>query len=188
MKANIIKNKDILIKKGILANRKDNVKAAVIDDIMLHCKISTIKSEKGKVFKSVKIIEEPCLLTYNLAKGTLLSIPMKYIGLEGSNATEKTIAFQDYLLMRIINYKNGELLENKILYDTLYRDSGIERPKLGKDFFRDRETVRKLLDGWKEKDLINGYDEVKKGRSYEGVIVYMDKVGEKEDKQEKDGK
>lgn len=90
--------------------------------------------------------------------------------------------------MRIINYKNGELLENKILYDTLYRDSGIERPKLGKDFFRDRETVRKLLDGWKEKDLINGYDEVKKGRSYEGVIVYMDKVGEKEDKQEKDGK
>ena len=187
IKANIIKDKDVLIEAGILKSRTDKIKSAVIEDNMLHFRVGTITSEQGKVFKSIQIVGEPSLLTYNRAKGTLLSIPMEYIGLTESNATEKTIAFQDYLLMRIIGYKNGKLRENKILYDTLYRDSGIEKPELPKDFFRDRETVRKLLEEWKKKDLIKGYEEVKEGRSYVGVVVYIDKVAEIEGKQGKDG-
>lgn len=187
VKANIIKDKDVLVEAGILKSRTDKIKSAVIEDNMLHFRVGTITSEQGKVFKSIQIVGEPSLLTYNRAKGTLLSIPMEYIGLEDSNATEKTIAFQDYLLMRIIGYKNGKLRENKILYDTLYRDSGIERPELSKDFIRDRETVRKLLEEWKKKGLINGYDEVKEGRSYVGVVVYIDTVGEIEEKHGKSG-
>lgn len=187
VKANIIKDKDVLVEAGILKSRTDKIKSAVIEDNMLHYRVGTITSEQGKVFKSIQIVGEPSLLTYNRAKGTLLSIPMEYIGLTESNATEKTIAFQDYLLMRIIGYKNGKLRENKILYDTLYRDSGIERPELSKDFIRDRETVRKLLEEWKKKGLINGYGEVKEGRSYVGVVVYIDTVGEIEEEHRKSG-
>lgn len=187
VKANIIKDKDVLVEAGILKSKSDKIKSAVIEDNMLHYRVGTITSEQGKVFKSIQVVGEPSLLTYNRAKGTLLSIPMEYIGLTESNATEKTIAFQDYLLMRIIGYKNGKLRENKILYDTLYRDSGIERPELSKDFIRDRETVRKLLEEWKKKGLIKEYDEVKEGRSYVAVVIHIDAQTGIEDKDEKSG-
>ena len=108
---------------------------------MFHFRKGEIVSEKGKVFKSIQIVGEPTLLTYNRAKKTLLTIPMEYIGLQGQNATDKTIAFQDYLLMRIYGYKNKKMRENKVLYDTLYRDSVQEKPALSKDFIRDRETI-----------------------------------------------
>ncbi len=182
VKASIIKDKTVLVEAGILKSTTDKVKSAKIQDTLLRYRIGEIESEQGKVFKSVQIMAEPSLLTYNRAKGTLLSVPMEYIGLTGANATEKIIAFQDYLLMRIIGYKNGKLRENKILYDTLYRDSGVDRPKLSKDFIRDREAVRKLLDEWTQKNLISGYREIKNGRSFVGVEIYMDKEAQIEEK------
>ncbi len=174
VKAHMIEDKDALIEAGILKDHDDNIKSVVIDDKMLHYKTGTITSEKGKVFKSIQIIAEPSILTYNRAKKTLLSIPMEYIGIEAKSATDKTIAFQDYLLMRIFSYKNKKLHENKVLYDTLYRDSGIEKPKLSKDFIRDRETITTMMDEWKTKGLITDFAEVKEGRSYTGIIFYLD--------------
>ena len=182
LKSEMIEDKEALVEAGVIKNKTDSVKSAVIKDNMLHFRVGIIRSEQGKVFKSIQILGEPSLLTYNRAKGTLLSIPMEYIGLKESNATEKTIAFQDYLLMRIIGYRNGRLREKKILYDTLYRDSGIERPKLSKDFIRDRETVQRLMKEWKSKGLISGYEEIKEGRSYVGIVFEVDVVGALEDK------
>jgi len=173
VKAHMIENKDALIEAGILKNRSDKVKRVVIGDNMLYFRVGTITSEQGKVFKSIEILREPSLLTYNLTKGTLISIPMEYIGLNDSNATEKVIAFQDYLLMRIISYKNKKMSENKIIYDTLYKDSGMDRPVLSKDFGRDRETIKKMMDEWVRKNLITGYEELKEGRSYIGIVFYI---------------
>ena len=141
---------------------------------MLNCRMGTITSEKGKVTKSIQMISEPALLTYNRAKKTLITIPMEYIGLMNANATEKVIAFQDYLLMRIMSYKSGKLKRNKILYETMYRDSGMEKPPLSKDFIRDREVIKKLLDEWVEKGLVTSYKEVKEGRSFVGVEFEVD--------------
>ena len=177
VKANMIKDKDALIEAGILKSHTDKVKSAVLEDNMLHFRVGTIESEQRKVFKSIQIVGEPSLLTYNRAKGTLISIPMEYIGLNDSNATEKTIAFQDYLIMRIMSYlaPSSKIRENTIKYDTLYRDSGIERPALSKDFIRDRQTVAKLMDEWVKKGLITGYEEIKEGRSFTGIKFYAEK-------------
>lgn len=170
----MIEDKQPLIDAGILKDHTDKIKSAVIEDNMLHFRVGTITSEKGKVFKSIQIVGEPTLLTYNRAKKTLLTIPMEYIGLTGQNATDKTIAFQDYLLMRIFGYKNKKMKENKVLYDTLYRDSGQDKPELSKDFIRDRETITKMMEEWKNKGLITDYEEVKEGRSYTGIIFYTE--------------
>lgn len=170
VKANMISDKEPLVEAGILKSKTDKIKSAVMEDNMVHFRVGTLESEQGKVFKSIQIVGEPCLLTYNRAKGTLLSIPMEYIGMKDSNATEKTIAFQDYLLMRIIGYSKGSLRENKILYNTLYRDSGVDRPTVPKDFARDRETVKRMMEEWKSKGLISDYYEVKEGRSYTGIV------------------
>ncbi len=172
--ADEIEDKQPLIDAGILKDHSDKIKKAVIEDNMLHFRKGEIVSEKGKVFKSIQIVGEPTLLTYNRAKKTLLTIPMEYIGLQEQNATDKTIAFQDYLLMRILGYKNKKMRENKVLYDTLYRDSGQERPADSKGFIRDRETITKMMEEWKNKGLITGYKEVKEGRSYTGITFYME--------------
>ncbi len=105
---------------------------------------------------------------------------MEYVGLEGQNSTDKTIAFQDYLLMRIFGYKNGKLRENKILYDTLYRDSGQEKPEDSKGFIRDRETIVKMMEEWQRKGLITGFSEVKESRSYTGLTFYTQETPETE--------
>ena len=182
VKHKVIEDKQPLIDAGILKDHSDKIKKAVIEDNMLHFRKGEIVSEKGKVFKSIQIVGEPTLLTYNRAKKTLLTIPMEYIGLEGQNATDKTIAFQDYLLMRIFGFKNKKMRENKVLYDTLYRDSGQEKPEDSKGFIRDRETVTKMMGEWKEKGLITGYEEVKEGRSYVGIIFYTEEPKKIEEK------
>ena len=182
VKHKVIEDKQPLIDAGILKDHSDKIKKAVIEDNMLHFRKGEIISEKGKVFKSIQIVGEPTLLTYNRAKKTLLTIPMEYIGLEGQNATDKTIAFQDYLLMRIFGFKNKKLRENKVLYDTLYRDSGQEKPEDSKGFIRDRDTITKMMREWKEKGLITGYEEVKEGRSYVGIIFYTEEPGKIEEK------
>jgi hypothetical protein len=182
IKANVIKNKDALVEAGILKDKKDKIKSTVIEDNLLHYRACTIISENGKEFKSIQIIDEPILLTYNRAKKTLLSIPMKYIGLTGSNATEKVISFQDYLLMRVISYQNGKLRENKVMYDTIYRDSGVDRPMDSKDFIRDRKTINNIFDEWKNKGLVSSYKEIKKGRSYVGIIFQVPQAKSIEEK------
>ena len=171
--AHIIKDPDILVEAGILKNRSDKIKKAVIEDKMMHCKIAVITSEQGKVTKTVSLVGEPSLLTYNRAKGTLLSIPMEYIGLTASNATDKSYSFQDYLLTRIIGYMNGKLKENKILYKTIYRDSGVDEPANSKDKIRDRDLICKLMKELKQKGLIADYEEVKDGRSYVGIVFHL---------------
>ena len=181
----VIEDKQPLIDAGILKDHSDKIKKAVIEDNMLHFRKGEIVSEKGKVYKSIQIVGEPTLLTYNRAKKTLLTIPMEYIGLQGQNATDKTIAFQDYLLMRIFGFKNKKMRENKVLYDTLYRDSGQEKPEDSKGFIRDRETVAKMMEEWKEKGLITDFKEVKEGRSYTGIIFYTEKSKKIEEKKTK---
>ena len=172
--AGIISHKQALVDAGYLKNTGDSFRSVQINGRMLSYTMQSFKSVQGKEFKSFRIQGEPCLLTYNRAKGTLISIPMEYIGLSESSSTEKTLAFQDYLLMRIMSYKNGKLKENKVLYDTLYRDSGVERPKLSKDFIRDREAIRKLLDEWVKKGLLSGYAEIKEKRSYTGIQFFLE--------------
>ena len=174
----LIKDKKPLIAAGVLCDQSDNIRKAVIEDNMLHFRKGELTTESGKVFKSIQIIAEPVLLTYNRAKKTLLTIPMEYIGLESRNATDKTIAFQDYLLMRIFGYKNRKMKENKILYETLYRDAGQEKPEDSKGFIRDRETVAKMLREWKDKGLITDFAEIKEGRSYTGIVFYTGQMPE----------
>lgn len=170
---NEIKNKMIdkrqMIALGALSDQQDEIIMKSQLTKLLKFDLYSTVSKNGKIFKFIRLNSEPILLTYNRVKGTLISIPMEYVGISGKSATDKTIAFQDYLLMRIVGYKNGKLREHKIRYDTLYRDSGQEKPLEGKAFIRDRETIKAMMEDWKEKGLIAGYEEEKEGKSYVSI-------------------
>lgn len=167
--SHIIQDKQPLIDAGILKNNKDKIKKVTIEAKMISFSVGTIESENGKVFKSIKILVEPTLLTYNRAKKTLITIPMEYIGLTNSNASERIIAFQDYLLVRIMSFKNGKMLENKILYNTLYRDSGVDIPEDKSNRKRDRTTIKKMMDEWVSAGLLKSFCETKKGNTIDGI-------------------
>ena len=173
VKKNTLKNKDALVEAGILKNNTDEIKKAVIKDNMLHFSVGIIESEQGKVYRNFNIIGTPCVLAYNIAKNSIISIPIEYIGLRNTSATEKSISFQDYLLMRIINYKQGKMEQNIIKYDTLYRDSGVKLPTKPDSRSSDRKLVETIMDEFVEKGLLIGYEKIKKGRTPVGIKFYV---------------
>jgi hypothetical protein len=69
--------------------------------------------------------------------------------------------------------------ENRILYDTMYRDSGVGRPTTKTSFARDREIIGRILEEWKEKGkvLLHNYDGMKEGmlRPYEAFMIHIRK-------------
>ena len=166
--SNLIEDKQPLIDAGILKNKNDKIKKVTIEQKMLSYALGIIESENGRIFKSIKILVEPTLLTYNRAKRTLITIPIEYVGLSNGNASERIIAFQDYLLIRIMSFKNGKMRENKILYNTLYRDSGVGVPKDKSNRKRDRATIKKMLAEWVSAGLLESFDETRKGNAIDG--------------------
>lgn len=144
-------------------------------DNMLYIQTNRIKRADGKKCTMIKIISEPILLTYNKAKKTLISVPTECISNSDLNTTEKILAIQDYLLMRIVNFKKKRFPQKKILYYTMYRDSGVKTPELSKDRIRDRRKIYKLMDGWVDKGLIKSYQDIRKGRAYKGIAFEADR-------------
>ena len=169
IKTNGIKNMDILYKQNVVKENNSGIKYCVIQDHMLNAAIGHAMTNAGTKVHTIILLTQPALFTYNQAKGSLLNIPTQYIAIKDINITEKTIAFQDYFLMRIIGYKNKAMHENKIMYKTLYKEIGEEKPRLSKDFIRDRELINKLFTGWLEEGLIKSYGEIKESRSYIGI-------------------
>lgn len=169
LKNGFVKDRQVLINMGLIKANTKKINNVTIKDNLLHARVFTIGTDKQTV-KVINIQAEPVLYSYNKAKATLLTIPTQYIGLENTNVTEKTIAFQDYFLMRIISYKNGAMHENKIMYKTLYKEIGEEKPEVRKDFKRDRDLINKLFVGWLEEGLVKSYKEIKEGRSYAGMM------------------
>ena len=91
------------------------------------------------------------------------------------NSPEVAI-IRDYLIQRISDMKcnqNG-VNNHKIKYATLYTDCGIEESSLTQtEKNRKREKIKKLLEHFKHNNFIKGFDEYKKGRSFEGVTIQL---------------
>lgn len=199
--AGIIKDKEPLIRAGVLKSHSDKIKRAVINGRMLTYNGLEIESEEGAKKDTIALTSIPLLLAYNLAKRTVINIPMSMLGkvMQDQSASEKTIAFQDYLLMRICSYKNGKLLENKIVFETIYRDSGIEKPstndytekgdkkksasQVAVEIKRDRDLIVNMFKIWEKEGFIKGYHLVKKGKSYESIVFEVEETEAIDDKQ-----
>ena len=118
---------------------------------------------------------------------------MPYELLDTSDSTGNegnTIEFRNYLLQQIGLMYEGQRNNSRILYSTLYRDTGTQPPEerlspanystetaykrnIRKEAQRDRDKISALLDAWKAKDWIKGYKLVKKGQAYIGVDITL---------------
>lgn len=162
-KANMIRDKQPLIDAGILKNNRDNVKRIEIKDRMLHVQGSIITSVQGKTTKKIHLVNEPVLCAYNRSKQSIISVPIAFVRCYTANATEKAIAFQDYLIIRVLSYARGIMKENKVRYDSIYQFSGIDKPEGRNDRARDRRIIKAIMQEWVDKGLIESFEEIKSG-------------------------
>lgn len=147
-----------LLPKRALTDKNFVAKKLIINDNLLSLG-AIMTGFFGKQVDRYFIKSEPPLLMYNRIKNTIISIPTKHLELPVAN-TEKSVAFQNYLLKRIVSYQHNALSQSLIVYETIYQESGIAYPEKKIELQRDRKIIKKMMDNWIKTGLINSYTEV----------------------------
>lgn len=160
-----------------------------IETYLLKADKVSFKTEKGRKVTGYRFTDEPILYTYNKAKKHILWFDYKLLDTSNNTSdSENVIEFRNYLLIQIQNMKCKKRNSNRILYETLYRDTGITpaekrvdrnnystdnsyQTKIRQEFKKDREKVNGILKSWKEKGWISGYHDIKKSNAVIAVDI-----------------
>lgn len=156
----------------------------VLDSYLLM--MDKVKVTAGGTTKTAyHIVKEPVLLTYSKMTGQLLTVKAglmdikkissgKISGVSIAN-TETRQPIKEYLLRRIevMKYarrqKHGNQ-SNRILFDTLYRETGNDGASRTEQN-RIREYIYQVLDYWTAAGYITGYTVVTEGKKIRGIDI-----------------
>ena len=179
------------LKAHYLTMEDERIVKGIVDTYLLKADRVEFTTDKGRKITGYRVTDEPILYSYNKAKGHLVLVPYELLDTSDSTGNEgNTIEFRSYLLQQIGLMYEGQRNNSRILYSTLYRDTGTQPPEerlnpanystetaykrnIRKEAQRDRDKISALLDAWKAKDWIKGYKPVKKGRAYIGVDIAL---------------
>lgn len=149
--------------------------------------------------RSVKYIVqyEPLLFTYNRMKDRVLYVPLEYMDTSNEAQNSESLQeFRSYLVRRIKSMINGSLNSNRILLQTIYRDTGIEPPasrldrsrftsessystKIRQEAKKDREKIEAVFSSWITMGFIKGFSPFKKNGAIVGYdISYVKENGD----------
>lgn len=119
---------------------------------------------------AIHIFREPPLISFARGRKQITTIERKLLASPISK-TDQNIRLQTYLIERISRIKNDKKTSNKILFETLYKETGISTAKQRQ---RTPEKIKQLLDHYKECDFIKGYapDELADIKAADGVAIY----------------
>lgn len=142
----------------------------------------TFKTEKNNVIEGYRILSEPIIFEYNRVHGQIYTVPIELLDTSDKvNNTEDVIAFRGYLVQRIEAMRRGDLDNDVIRLETIYQDAGIEPPEirirgkryqdprreLRKQAKKDRDKIAGILESFKGKGYILGFEEVVTGSAHE---------------------
>lgn len=179
------------IKAYNLTFEDERLKSGAIDTYMLKSDKVSFTTEKGKTLIGYRVDQEPILYTYNAAKDHVLFVPFDLLDTSQTTGNEgSTIEIRNYLLQQIELMYNGQRDSLRILYETIYKATGLESPEertrgntytnentrrsaLTQEAKRDREKIAAILTAWKAKDYITDFCPVKKGRAFIGVDITL---------------
>lgn len=141
-----------------------------INENMLSFRMIKAKTQNGQEVDAIQLLSVPIIYAYSKAKGQIVSFKTELLNLP-INEDEKKTAFKFYLLRRISSMKGGALNNKNIKYSTIYEEAGVTVPEIRRDKLRDRESIKTMLDYWKQEGFIKDYSEYKEGKSIEGVTI-----------------
>lgn len=173
----------------IKVNENDRLSKGEIDENLIFAKWVSFETEKGQTVEGYKIMAEPILYTYNAAKGHYLLINNDLLDTSATTGNEGyTVEFRDYLLKELFLMEIGKRDSNRILFDTLYKCTGVKPPaerlnpndyadstaykrNVRKESAKDKNKIFELLEAWKQKGYLKDYEPVKKGSKRIGVDI-----------------
>ena len=119
---------------------------------------------------AIHIFREPPLISFARGRKQITTIERKLLASPISK-TDQNIRLQTYLIERISRIKNDSKSSNKILFETLYSETGINTAKQKQ---RAPEKIKQLLDHYKECDFIKGYkpDTLEEIKAADGVAIH----------------
>ena len=123
------------------------------------------------VIEVYHLLKEPVLYTYAAKKDQIGRLDIKLLN-SPVNKNEENITLQSYLYRRILAIKASGKLSPTIVYDTVFKQLDIQAASDGalrKKKLKVRNTVKKILDYWKQQGFITGY--VENSRKTEIVSV-----------------
>ena len=123
------------------------------------------------VIEVYHLLKEPVLYTYAAKKDQIGRLDIKLLN-SPVNKNEENITLQSYLYRRILAIKASGKLSPTIVYDTVFKQLDIQAASDGalrKKKLIVRNTVKKILDYWKQQGFITGY--VENSRKTEIVSV-----------------
>ena len=119
------------------------------------------------MFNSSGHPEEPILWEYAHKTRQILPVPPQLLIMPTVSHSRDTVALRDYMLKEILKEQHRS---DTFLYKTITENTGIKlmNPQHMQTF---RKNLLKILDDFKAKGIITGYEEKKEGRSYAKVII-----------------
>ncbi|MBQ9002381.1 MAG: hypothetical protein IJ087_11055, partial [Eggerthellaceae bacterium] len=103
---------------------------------------------------AVHVFREPPLISFARERKQITTVPIRLFDSPLSN-TSANIRLEDYLMERIARIKkDGSKTSNKILFATIYKNTGIKTKKQKQ---RAPEKIERLLDHYKDCGFITGY-------------------------------
>jgi len=149
-----------------------NVDATTIESNLLVADKLRVKSG-ANILEAYKIFRVPVLYQYAQYTRQILSVPLKLLDTKkATRNTEEIIPIKEYLIRRIEIMKYDRAMSNKIIYETIFEEVGIEiKTKQQKE--RLRNYISSILELWKTRDkYINDFKEFKQGNSIKGIEIF----------------
>lgn len=143
-----------------------------VEDYILSAKKVRLETG-GRTISGYQFNDAPILYNYAQISGQIVSIPTNLFNTSSVvRSTNENIVMREYLLRRIEVIKKGKSQNNKIAYDTLFKDIGEEAANSDR-IKTVRGYIKKMLGYYVDKKYIIGFEEYKNGRTFAGIkIVY----------------
>lgn len=150
--------------------RNIQVDKAAIDSSLLQASVITIEAGGNQV-DAYKIHATPVLYQYSQRTKQIISIPLGLLDTKGAiRNTEEIIPIKEYLIRRIEIMKNDKVMNNKILYETIFEEIGIINPSRDKSYDL-RRGIKAILKLWKSKEYIKDFKEYKEKNAIRGIEI-----------------
>lgn len=144
---------------GEVEGKGYNIEKPIYKENLLY--VRSVKGlHNGEMGEWLQIIQPPILYKYANSKNQVARMDIKLLNTP-VNKNEETIILQGYLQRRILSMKGSSLSRN-ILYETVYKQLDINATSPGalrKKQTKIRDTIKNILEYWKEERFIKDFKE-----------------------------
>lgn len=152
------------------------VTKTIIEDMILPAQKVTVKAG-GKEISAYKLHSKPIMYEYAQVTKQIITVPIELLQTKSAiRSTEDVIVIREYLLRRIEIMKHSNKHSNKILYESIYKELGlnteVRTQALADKTKKVRKAVKELLTFWKMEKYIKKFAEYKEGRTFKGIDIF----------------